>query len=179
MFKTIFNKFDKKVKMGKKDSNPEAINIARQQVDQLLTEMDDNDENISSSCDNQLMFNENITDGFELMSVNDIFEENSEDLVNSSDENKSVVSFVGENKRAEVDDPGKKKLINQINSLQCLFTWNIKPKHKKNVILSIQNSYGEYNLDISSAEFTFERYRYLTYRFVLSEIISKYDMVVY
>lgn len=157
MFKTIFNKFDKKVKMGKKDSNPEAIDIARQQVDQMLIEMDDvNDENMSS-CDNQLMYNDNINDGFELMSVNDIFEGDSEDLVNSSDDDRSVVSSVEEKKRAEVNDPSKKKLINQINSLQCLFTWNIKPKHKKNVILYIQNSYGEYNLDISSSEFKFER----------------------
>jgi len=48
--------------------------------------------------------------------------------------------------------------MNQIKNLECLFAWNINSNNENNLILLIQNKYGEYNLNIQSSEFTLERY---------------------
>jgi len=186
MFKTIFKNVNKNVKEGKKDLDQETIDIARLQIDHLLTETDNNDDNVieenASSCSNQLpSINDNVNESFTLLSISDIPNEilNDSDLFDNFDDDKSDVSSVEENKPTNVTevDLDKKKLINQIGSLQCLFTWNIKPKHKKNVILSIENNYGKYNLDISKPEFTFERY-VTNMLIILSEIISKYCLLI-
>lgn len=53
------------------------------------------------------------------------------------------------------------KQINEINSLNCLFMWNLPHETlKKDMIIYIQNKYGNYNMDISQPVFTFERYLY-------------------
>jgi len=49
------------------------------------------------------------------------------------------------------------QLLNQIKSLHCLFTWNLKSQKKQDIITHIKNKYGNYNLDISVSEFTFVR----------------------
>lgn len=52
-----------------------------------------------------------------------------------------------------------KYISNDINSMQCLFTWNLQTSHsKKDMISHIKKKYGNYNLDISLPVFTFERY---------------------
>lgn len=164
MFKTVLNKFGKK-KLKSMDSDPEKVDIARRNVDRLLTEMNEMEEDSSS---NLAMPDDNVADTIELLSVVDVPEGylNDSDSVSNFDDDKSEVSSVGENRQdqvtAEVKDPNMVRLINQINSLQCLFTWKLKSKHRKNVVLSIQNNYGEYNLDITKAKFTFERYSYPT-----------------
>lgn len=43
----------------------------------------------------------------------------------------------------------------QIQSLQCLFTWQVKSQGNQDMITCIKNKYGDANLDISLPEFTF------------------------
>lgn len=54
----------------------------------------------------------------------------------------------------------KKEFFDQIESVQCLFTWNLKPL-SKNIITSIENKYGVDNLDLvkylPTSGFTFVR----------------------
>uniref|UniRef100_A0A2S2QZ41 ribonuclease H n=1 Tax=Sipha flava TaxID=143950 RepID=A0A2S2QZ41_9HEMI len=49
-------------------------------------------------------------------------------------------------------------LLNQIKSLQCLFTWEVKSQRNQDMIIYIKNKYGNVNLDISLPEFTFTRF---------------------
>ncbi|KAL5239365.1 hypothetical protein ACI65C_006775 [Semiaphis heraclei] len=81
-------------------------------------------------------------------------------LVEHFDFTKCVTNSIVENQLVSslAKDPNTKKIINRISNLQCLFTWNIKPNGKKNKIVWIWNKYGEYNLNISSTEFTLERF---------------------
>lgn len=55
----------------------------------------------------------------------------------------------------------KKELFNQIESVHCLFTWNLKPLSKQNIITNIENKYGVDNLDLirylPTSGFTFVR----------------------
>lgn len=61
-------------------------------------------------------------------------------------------------------NPNNIQQINRINSLHCLFTWNIYTFHsKKDMIIYIKKKYGDYNLDLSQHEFTFERYSSLDF----------------
>lgn len=48
-------------------------------------------------------------------------------------------------------------LRNQIESLQCLFTWGVKSQGNQDMITCIKNKYGDVNLDISLPVFTFVR----------------------
>lgn len=56
-----------------------------------------------------------------------------------------------------VEPTKESQLLNQIKSLQCLFTWNLKTQKGQDNIAHIRNKYGDYNLDISISEFTFVR----------------------
>jgi len=56
-----------------------------------------------------------------------------------------------------VEDPLQTKLFNQIDSLHCLFTWDLKKQTYQDIITHIKNKYGEDNLDISIPEFSFVR----------------------
>jgi len=60
-----------------------------------------------------------------------------------------------------VDNHKKDELFNQIKSLHCLFTWNLKPQTKQNIISLIKNKYGSNDLDLlkylPTPEFTFVR----------------------
>lgn len=54
----------------------------------------------------------------------------------------------------------KKSILNKINSMDCLFTWDL-PMPKKDLISHIKKKYGDSNLDIKAyptLDFTFERY---------------------
>jgi hypothetical protein len=51
----------------------------------------------------------------------------------------------------------EKTILNKINSMDCLFTWDL-PMSKKDLISHINKKYGDFNLDISTPVFTFERY---------------------
>lgn len=165
MFKSLFNKYDKKTIKEKKYSEAEIIEIKRyrEDVNKLLDnviELGDELKEDSAYSGSPSTSTNNLIDDFEVLSISNNRSEylNDEDSVDNFDDTQSEVSSIGENKQEFVEDSNKKNIIKQINSLQCLFTWNIKPMHKKNVISLIQNRYGEYNLDISSPEFTFERF---------------------
>lgn len=71
------------------------------------------------------------------------------------DEIKIENSNIGENK--SFDNSQKKKLLDQIESLHCLFTWKLKSQDEQDIIKLIKNKYNDSNLDISLPEFTFAR----------------------
>lgn len=158
MFNSLFNKSENKTEIQKNELPTE---ITKQDVEDMLTELDELHENADNDSSHS-MSKDNVIEAMDLLSINDIRPEylNDDCSVNNFDDTKSEVSSIGENKQdsVEVEDPDLKKIINKINSLQCLFTWKFKPKRKHNFISWIRNKYGEYNLDISSPEFTFERY---------------------
>jgi len=157
MFKSLLNQSVIDAKKETIAVGDETVIITRKDVEDMLTELDeikDNDDNCSVTKDN-------VTEAIELLSIADYHPEylNDSVSVDNFDDTKSEVSSIGENQSAvtTVEDPTIKKTLNQINSLQCLFTWNIKSKNKKNFILNIRKKYGEYNLNITSSEFTLER----------------------
>jgi len=155
MYKTILNKSKINTKEKSIVEESETVKITSKDVKHLLNELNefkDNSDNYSNVYD--------VTDAIELLSIVDNHPEhlNENALVECFDDTKSEVSSIGENQIdvATIKDPDMKKIVNKINHLQCLFTWNVKSQ-KKNLILHIQNKYGEYNLNISSSEFTLER----------------------
>lgn len=152
-FKTLFNKIKKNVKKPEVDSS--FVETTRQEVELMLNELDESKER-SVSGDSQSVYNDYALDALSTIAGTLADDENNAASLDRFDND--TKSEVGENiqKPAEVVDDGLKKTINKINSLQCPFTWNIKANNSR-FISSIQNKYGEYNLDISSAEFTFER----------------------
>ncbi|KAL4131160.1 hypothetical protein QTP88_008504 [Uroleucon formosanum] len=161
MFKSLLNKSvidAKKETIAVKDDI-----ITKKNVEEMLTSLKEIDvivkENLDTSVSRSVSL-DNIIDGIELMPFDDTHPEDLNASVDNFDDTKSEVSSIGENQLAvtTVEDSNLKKTLNQINSLQCLFTWNIKSKNKKNVILCIRNKYGEYNLNITSSEFTLERF---------------------
>lgn len=163
MFKSLFNKFDKKTVKKNNKLETEIIEIQRfrEDIDKLLDnviELGDEVNEVPLKGGSLSTSTNNLTEDIELLFIDDAhlkFIDDSE-LVDFDDA-QSEVSSIGENKLESVEDSSKKSIINKINGLQCFFTWNIRPTHKKNVISFIQNRYGEYNLNISSMEFTFER----------------------
>lgn len=163
MFKSLFNKSDKKNKTEKnEDISPEIVKKARQGVEDMLFKLIEVDEHSNyNTNDNSVDAIDTIEaiEAIENLSITDTYSENlNDDKISQFDDSNSDVSSIGEKKQdIDEDDVNKKKIINQINSLQCLFTWNIKANTKKNVISWIQNKYGDYNLNISSPEFTLER----------------------
>jgi hypothetical protein len=156
MFATIYKSLFNKSKMENNKLDPETVMKTRQNVENLLTDLCEvndtlnDDDNSSKSKDNSLESIELSFDNIHLEYLND------NDSVDNFDDSKNDISFDGNNKPevAQIENFDDKKLINQINSLQCPFTWNLKQNHK---ISRLQNEYGEYNLDISSQEFLFER----------------------
>jgi len=162
MFKSLVNEPCNKVKKELSvESGPEKI--TKKDVEDMLTSL--NDMNVdkkildnSGSCSVSL---DNIIDLIESMPIDDTNPEylNDSASVDNFDDTKSEVSSIGENQLAceTVENSNKTNTANKIHNLQCLFTWNIKPNNKKNMISSIHDKYGEYNLNISSTEFTIER----------------------
>jgi hypothetical protein len=160
MFKTLQNKSEVKAKKESFAVESETVKITSKDVKNMLTELDEIKDN-SDNDDNCSVTKDDITDTIELLSIIDNRLEHLNDnaSIENFDDTKSEASSIGENQIdiAKIEDPDIKKTVNQINSLQCLFTWNVKSKKKKNFILHIRNKYGEYNLNISSSDFTLER----------------------
>lgn len=75
-------------------------------------------------------------------------------VIDSFDEIKIKNNAIGENKSV---DPQKRKLLDQIESLHCLFTWKLKSRKERDIVGHIKNKYGANILDISLPEFTFAR----------------------
>lgn len=158
LFKSFFKKNSKNVR--KLDLNSDTVLISKQDVEDMLTQLNEN-EDYSYNGDAQSVSSDNVAETLDLLSIDDTHLDGVDDNGSTiqNDETKSEISSVGQNAQesVKVEDPNVQKTINQINSLQCPFTWNIKPNKQKNLISFIQNKYGEYNLDISLPEFTFER----------------------
>ncbi|CAH1733057.1 unnamed protein product [Aphis gossypii] len=156
MYKTLLNKSKINAKDKSIVEESETVKITSNDVKHLLNELNeikDNSDNCSDVYD--------ITDAIELLSIVDNHPGHLNDntLVEYSDDTKNEVRSIGKNQIGvtTIKDRDMKKIVNKMNHLQCLFTWNVKSKNK-NLILHIQNKYGEYNLNISSSEFTLERF---------------------
>lgn len=173
MFSTMFKSlFDNGNKQNNESENQIVNNAYRKEIESKLTELNEigNALNENYSQTNQ----HDIIDALEVVSIADTNSYDDIDVgsVDNFDDSKSEISSIGEinvytqtNKKVDPDSKTL-KTINRINSLQCLFTWNLKANNRKNLILMIQKKYGEYNLDISLPEFTFQRYIiFLTYNF--------------
>lgn len=83
-------------------------------------------------------------------------------LQSSFDDTNNKSISVGKNiQELLVDNHKKDELFNQIKSLHCLFTWDLKPQSKQDIISLIKNKYGSNNLDLlkylPTPEFTFVR----------------------
>ncbi|XP_026818295.1 uncharacterized protein LOC113557156 isoform X2 [Rhopalosiphum maidis] len=140
----------------------EVFETTRNGIEILLTElkeMEDNSDNVESCS----MMKDDVTDAIESLCIADTQPEYFNDsdpstLVDNFNDTKSEVSSIGQNQQliSTIEDP--KAIMNQIKNLRCLFTWNIKPNNENNLIVLIQNKFGEYNLNICSSEFTLERY---------------------
>jgi len=140
----------------------EVFETTRNGIDILLAElkeMEDNSNNVESCS----MMKDDVTGAIESLCIADTHSEyfndsDSDTLVDNFNDNKSEVSSNGENQQltSTIEDP--KTIMDQIKNLRCLFTWNIKPNNENNLIVLMQNKYGEYNLNICSSEFTLERY---------------------
>lgn len=161
MFKSLFDKSGKNLKIDKTEPEPEMVEITTQDVENMLTELNEMKNNSNNNTDNHCSTSKDVTEAIDLLSIADTNSELSyDDLVDHIDDTVSEVSSIGENQESAkvAEDSAAIKIVNQINNLLCPFTWNIKPNKNKNIILAIQNKFGEYNLNISSPEFTFERY---------------------
>lgn len=158
MFATLFQTFLKEtdVDVKKYEVDSKSVGITKQQVEDMLAKLDETPDGDAQSVSS------NNAGALESLSIAVTQEDNAYDAgsLGHFDDTKSEVSSVGENKQnsVKIADSSLQKTINQINSLQCPFTWNLKANKRKNLISLIENKYGEYNLDISSAEFTLERY---------------------
>lgn len=161
MFKSLFDKNKKNPKMDKKEPESEMVEITAKDVEDMLIELNEMKNNSSNDIDNHCSLSNDVTEAIDLLSIVDTNSEISNDDFDNLDDTTSEVSSIGEKNQVPkkaAEDEGAVKLVNQINNLLCPFTWNIKPNNNKNVILSVQNKFGEYNLNIISPEFTFERY---------------------
>lgn len=158
LFKSFFKKSNKNVQ--KQDLNTDMVMINRQDVEEMLTQLNENEDYLDNG-DIQSVSSDNIVETLDSLSIADTHLDYviDNDSTIQNDKAKSEISSIEKNfqEAAKVEDPSVQKTINQINSLQCPFTWNIKPSKHKNLVSLVQNKYGEYNLDISSPEFTFER----------------------
>lgn len=162
MFATLFKSFFKKnnKNVQKLDSNADMVVISRQDVEEMLSRLNENEHYLDNG-DDQSVSSDNIVETLDSLSIADAHLDyvNDNGSTIQNDETKSEISSIENNSQepVKVEDPSVQKTVNQINSLQCPFTWNIKSNKQKDLISLIQNKYGEYNLDISSPEFTFER----------------------
>ncbi|XP_029344439.1 uncharacterized protein LOC100168220 isoform X2 [Acyrthosiphon pisum] len=172
MFKLLFNECEKKTKIARHAIEFEIAENTQKYVKELLTEIKKVNKNADNG-DSCSVSKNNIIDAIQILQdILHHFLSSKSHLhafpkysnKGASDEHfdytKCATNSFGKNRlvSALVKDPNTKRLVNQINNIQCLFTWNIKPNNKKNLILWIWNKYGDYNLNISSSEFTLERF---------------------
>lgn len=144
MFKSLVNVSNKQNK-NNSESKQNSIEHTRQNIDnvfKLLNEIEDDNSTKNIVVSKVVPLEINTKD----LSVGS-------DLVNNINDSKSIENT----KQVPVEQTTETQLLNQIESLHCLFTWNLKTKKKQDIITHIKNKYGNYNLDISVTEFTFVR----------------------
>lgn len=145
MFKSLVNVSNKQNK-NNIESKQNSIEHTRQNIDnvlKLLNEIEDDNSTKNLVVSKVVPLEINTKD----VSVGS-------DLVNNKNDSKSIENT----KQVPVEQTTETQLLNQIESLHCLFTWNLKTKKKQDIITHIKNKYGNYNLDISVTEFTFVRF---------------------
>lgn len=155
MINSLFKKPFRKTSLEKCVKPQETTEVVtRQDVENMLSELNEIG-SLNPRLDRSSS-KESISETFELLSVTDnMLEDNIID--NSLDETKSEINSDEENLQELVEDGIQNKdILHQLNCLQCLFTWNLK-SNKKNTISHILYKYGDYNLNISSPEFSLER----------------------
>lgn len=164
MFRSLYNHSDKKTEIEKNNAKLKIIEYIRQNIEQLLnddTELDGEVKENLDYGDNPSTLKNYVDMGIEFLAIldNTYTKYVNNSSVNSFNSTPNEVGSITENKQVfdKVKDPNKNILFNQINKLHCPFTWNIKPMCKNKTIISKQNKYGEYNLNISLPQFTFER----------------------
>lgn len=163
MFQSLYNHSDKSTEIEKNNSKLEIIECIRKKIEQLLSYDTELDGEVKENPDDSISTLKYYVDmGFEFLAILDNIRTeyvNYDGSVNDLSGKQSEVEPITKNKQVfdKVKDPNNKIFIDQINNLQCPFTWNIKSVGKNKTISLIQNKYGEYNLNISLPEFTFER----------------------
>ncbi|XP_050434711.1 uncharacterized protein LOC126841936 [Adelges cooleyi] len=172
MITSMFNSLFKKTKVNKKTEPAENVVAARKDVEKLLLEFIQPKDNTDNEDNHPIS---KAYSAFELLSLDDnsSTKENDElvfdDASDTSNDTKSESSSERKSKLSlSSEDQTKSKMINKLNNLQCLFTWNLKGKNKYNLSERIKNKYGDFNLDISQPKFTFERF--------IGNLIISYEM---
>lgn len=148
--------------MGTLEVESEIVKTTKKGNGILLAESKEIEDN-SNNVEIDSLMKDDVIVAIESLSIVDTLPENvygnnsstSDEIIH---ETKNEVSSIEENQivTATIKDP--KTITKRIKNLECLFTWNIKPNNENNLILLIQNKYGEYNLNMKSSEFTLERY---------------------
>lgn len=144
MYKSFVNVSNKQNK-NNSESKQNSIEHAKQNIDnvlKLLNEIEDDNSTKNIVVSKEVPLEINTKD----LSVGS-------DLVNNKNDSKSIKNT----KQVPIEQTTETQLLNEIESLHCLFTWNLKMKKKQDIITHIKNKYGNYNLDISVTEFTFVR----------------------
>lgn len=153
MFSSLFELFVKASnnqdkKKQNENSEKKTNKTTLQNLDNMLMLLNEiKDESCNNSIENIVPANSKIL----------IYKNHLDDLSIDYDFNniKSYNSDVGSN--SLVEDASSKKIQNQVESLQCLFTWKLKSQRDQDLVTHIKKKYGDYNLDISVPEFTFVR----------------------
>lgn len=133
------------------------VDITRQNIEIFLLQFDKVNENMAIDTNNKSA--SMLKYSFQLLLVLDkhldwLFDLNTEDNFNSI----SVHQYSNETIK-QVQTTTNNNILDKINTLHCLFTWNLQTSPpKKDLISHIKRKYGNYNLDISLPVFTFERY---------------------
>lgn len=148
--------------MGTLEMKSEIIEITGKSIEISLAESKEIEDNSNNVKINSVM-KYDVTIAIKSLSIVDTLPEYFSDNDSSASsgiiyETKNKVSSIGENQIVTATIKNPKTIMNQIKNLECLFTWDIKPNNENNLILLVQNKYGEYSLNIRSSEFTLERY---------------------
>lgn len=153
MFSSLFELFVKisnnqDEKKQNDDFGKKANKITLKNLDNMLMLLNEiKDDSSNNSIENIVPANPKIS------SVN---KNHLEDLTIDYDFN-DTKSYMSIQSNSLVEDFFPKKILNQIESLQCLFTWKLKSQKEQDLVTHIQKKYGDTNLDISVPEFTFVR----------------------
>lgn len=145
MFSSMLEVFKKK-SVGqhndKGNSKQDTVEIAQKNVKILLNKINQESENYSV---------ENISSGdSEVFSSSMCLEKSIKCNFLDNCKNASIAK-----NQTSVEDIKKNKLYNEIESLHCLFTWQLKSE--KDIVANIKNKYNDNILDLSLSEFTFVR----------------------
>lgn len=138
---------DAQVSLETMEITSRSVEMFLSQCDQL-NESTNNDTKLAKTSDNY----------FKLLSVLDT---NVDELIFLSAEDRfnkiSGSRYSDEQINSRQNKLLKKTVLNTMNAMDCLFTWDL-PISEKDLIFHMKKKYCDLNLDISTPVFTFERY---------------------